>query len=238
MKPTLIPHPLKRIHFNYNSEAALSDFEKTFIEKYKQLHDELAAIKNQLLQLDPLIEIVLNRLKKVRKAFDKLNSKITRAELILGIGTADDIIPNEFRVRPGEIQNMLDEFQSLRKDYWHIMVPMHKHFNTVYKRFIAFDDIVEIFEKEFSQPLFRNFETMEIDVYCFDKDMNEFRDEWMVIANLQDTCLDKYNEWAKHQTALVNDSDVLYDRIKKLFQYISDMQNYSAGNEGNGLGLN
>jgi hypothetical protein len=46
MKPTIISHPLKRIHFNYNSEAALSDFETAFINRYKQLHDELASIKS------------------------------------------------------------------------------------------------------------------------------------------------------------------------------------------------
>ena len=238
MKPTVIPHPLKRIHFNYNSEAALSDFEKTFIDQYKQLHDELATIKAQLLQLAPAIERVLAGLKKLRTAFNKLNDKITRTELMLGIGVADDLVPGEFRIRPGEIQNILDAFQCLRKDYWDIMVPMHNLFTSVYKRFTAFDDSVEQFEKEFSQPLFRNFETMEIDICCFDKDMNEFRNEWMSIANLQDTCLDEYNEWAKQQTALVNDSDALYDRIKKLFQHISNLQNYNGGNNGNEYNLN
>jgi hypothetical protein len=157
---------------------------------------------------------------------------------MLGIGPADDIVLNEFRIKPAEIQTILDEFQSLRKEYWRIMVPMHKQFNTVYNRFTAFDDTVELFEKEFSRPLFRNFETMEIDVCCFDKDMNEFRDEWMAIADMQEICLDKYNEWANYQTTLVNDSDVLYDRIKKLFQYISNIKNYSAGNKGNEFGLN
>jgi hypothetical protein len=236
MKPTVIPHPLKKIHFNYNSEAALSDFEKAFIDRYKQLHDELATIKTQLGQLDPAIENVFIQLRDLRKVFDKLNDKVTRTALMLGIGRADDIVSNEFRIRPGEIQNILDEFQSLRKDYWQIMVPMHKQFNTVYNRFTTFDDAVELFEKEFSKPLFSNFETMEIDICCFDKDMSEFRDEWMVIANMQETCLDKYAEWAKYQTALVNDSDVLYVRIKKLFQYISNLQN--TGNEENEFGLN
>lgn len=237
MKPTLIPHPLKRINFNYNSEAALSDFETSFIDQYKQLHDELAAIKTQLLQLEPAIKKVFTGLKKVRKAFDKLNNKITRTEQMMGILAVDDIVSGECRVRPGEIQNILDEFQCLRKDYWEIMVPMHKFFTSVIERFTAFADTVEQFEKEFSQHLFRNFESMEIDICCFDKDMNEFRAEWMAIANLQDNCLDEYTEWAKYQATLVNDSDLLYDRIKKLFQYISSIQNYNRNN-GNGFGLN
>lgn len=238
MKPTIIPHPLKRIQFNYNSEAALNDFEKAFINRYKLLHDELAAIKTQLLQLDPAIAKVLSRLKSLRKIFDKLNDKVAQTASMLGIVPSGDGQANEFRIKPGEIQSLLNEFQSLRMEYWQIMVPMHKQFNTVYTRFTAFDDTVELFEKEFSKPLFRNSETTEIDICCFDKDMNEFRNEWMVIAHMQEACLDDYNEWAKHQTSLVNDSDALYDRIKKLFQYISDIQNYSKGKEGNEFGLN
>lgn len=238
MKPNLIPHTLKRIHFNYNSEAALSDFETAFIDQYKQLHDDLAIIKAQLLLLEPSIKRVLAELNKLRKAFEKLNEKIIRTELILGIGAADEILHGEYRVRPGEIQIKLDQFQCLRKDYWEIMVPMHNHFNLIYKRFTEFDDKVEQFEKDYSQPLFRNYETMEIDICCFDADMNEFREEWMTIANLQDLCLDEYNEWAKHQTDLMNDSDPLYDRIKKLFQHISNIQNLNAGNKENKAGLN
>src|SRR5688500_5119168 len=126
MKPTVIPHPLKKIHFSYNSEAALSDFEKAFIDRYKQLHDELAMIKTQLLLLDPAIERVLTGVKDLRKVFDKLNDKVTRTALMLGIGLGEEFSPNEFRIRPGEIQNILDEFQSQRKDYWQIMVPMHQ----------------------------------------------------------------------------------------------------------------
>lgn len=238
MKPTIIPHPLKKICFNYNSDAALSDFEKKFIEKYKQLHDELATIKISLLQLGPDIEMVLAGLKEVRKAFNKLDDKITRTELLLGICADDDIIPGEYVVRPGEIQNILDDFQSIRKDYWLIMVPMHNLFNAVYKRFIAFDDTVEQFEKKFSQPLLRNAESMEIDSRCFDQDMDEFRDAWMSITGLQDACLEEYNKWAKRQTVLVNDSDTLYERIKLLFHYISDMQNCDTDNTENQYGLN
>jgi hypothetical protein len=238
MKPTIIPHPLKRICFNYNSDAALSNFEKKFIEKYKQLHDELADIKASLLELGPDIEMVLTGLKDVRKAFDKLDDKITRTELLLGISADDDMSPGEYIVRPGEIQNILDEFQSIRKDYWLIMVPMHNLFNDVYKRFIAFDDTVEQFEKKFSQPLSRNAETMEIDSRSFDQDMDEFRDAWMSITGLQDACLEQYNKWARRQTVLVNDSDALYERIKILFHYISEAQNCEADSMETRYGLN
>lgn len=237
MKPTQIPHPLKRICLTYNSEAALSNFEKNFIERYKLLHDELVVIKNQLVQLGPDIEMVMTGLAEVKNSFDTLDNKITSTELMLGIGD-DGLVPGHFVVRPGEIQNLLDEFQSVRKDYWLIMVPMHNLFNNVYRRFIAFDDTVEQFEKEFSEPLFQNFETIEIDIASFDKDMNRFRDAWMAIASMQDKCLDEYNEWAKRQTSLVNDSDDLYDRIKNLFQHISQAQTDETWQKASECGLN
>ena len=238
MKPSLINHPLKRIHPKYNAEAALSDFETTFIERYKLLQDELATIKAQLLQLKPTIKGVFSLLQEVRQAFDKLNDKITRTALVLGIGFGDDIAPNWYKVRPGEIQHMLDEFQSLRKNYWLIMEPMHHLFTTAYERFAAFDDTVELFEKEFSEALLYNFENMDIDSSCFDNDMNKFREEWTALADLQEKCLDDYNEWAKQQTQLVNDSDALYDRIEKLFQHIHNILNFNSGKEGIQFGLN
>ncbi len=190
MKPSLINHPLKRIHFNYNAEAALSDFETIFTERYKHLQDELATIKAQLLQLKPVIKSVLTPLQEVRQAFDKLNDKITRTALVLGIGFGDDIAPTRYKVRPGEIQHMLDEFHSLRKNYWLIMEPMHHLFTRAYERFADFDDTVELFEKEFSEALLYNFENMDIDSSCFDNDMNKFREEWTALVA---TC--RKNAW-------------------------------------------
>ncbi len=238
MKPTLIPHPLKRIRFNYNSEAELSDFERAFIDRYKQLHDELALIKEELLQLGPNIRKVYNELKHVRKSFTQLYEKIKLTEQMLGLSPAIDIANGEFRVKPGEINKVLTAFQAIRQEYWNIMVPMHNHFNAVYIQFTAFDDAVERFEKEYSQPLFSNSENMQIDTGCFDKDMNEFRRQWMAITDLQETCLDEYADWVKEQTTLVNDSAALYDRIKKLFQYIGDIQKYNATHGEKDFGLN
>lgn len=238
MKPTLIPHPLKRIHFSYNSEAELSDFETAFIDRYRELHDELALIKDQLLLLGPGIRKVMKDLRLVRKSFSKLYNKIRLTEQMLGLRPAVDIQSGEFRVKPGEINKVLTEFQTIRQEYWSIMVPMHNQFNAVYIRFTSFDDAVEKFEKEFSQPLFSCADTTEIDIRSFDKDMNEFRHQWMSIAGLQDECLDEYTEWAKQQAALVNDSASLYDRIKKLFQHINNLQKFNSGKKENDFGLN
>jgi len=238
MKPTLISHPLKRIQFHYNSEASLSDFETAFIDRYKHLHDELETIKTQLLQLGPDIQTVMAELENATKFFENLKAIIVQTERKLGLAPAGEIMTGEYRIKPGEIQKALDEFQATRNDYWDIMVPMYKLFNKVFERFTAFDNTVEQFEKEFSQPLFRNSKTLEIDIRCFDQDMNEFRIEWMAIANLQDDCLDEYNQWAKQQAALVNNSEMLYDRIKKLFQHISNIQNSNGGDSGNEFGLN
>ena len=238
MKPTVIPHPLKKIHFTYKSEARLSQFETVFIERYKGLHDELADIKAQLLQLAPIIDIVATEYKNVKKAFDELREKIVRTECMTGIGTSEDFPPSPISIRPDEINKVLSEFQEIRSNYWSIMLPMHSQFNDVYKRFTDFDDKVEVFEKEFSEPLFRNFEIMEIDTRSFDKDMNEFRAEWMSIASLQETCLDKYTEWAKYQTILVNDSSALYNRIKPLYKYLNTLETDYKNNSASRLGLN
>jgi hypothetical protein len=238
MKPTLIPHPLKRIRFHYNSHAALSDFEQEFIKRYKLLHDELAMIKDELLYLGPNIRKVMKEVKMVRRSFDKLHDKIRLTEQMLGLSPAIDIPNGEFRVKPGEINQVLNEFQATRQDYWNIMVPMHNHFNDIYIRFTAFDDTVERFEKEYTQPLLNNPGEMQIDTHCFDNDMTEFRQQWMAITDLQESCLDEYAEWVKDQTRLVNDSSDLYERIKKLFQYMSDIQNYNSGHPENDFGLN
>jgi chromosome segregation ATPase len=238
MKPTIISHPLKRIHFNYNSEAALSDFETAFIDRYKQLHDELAAIKSQLLQLGPDIKKVLAELKQVTTALEKLRTIIVRTERMFGLGPADEIVSCAYNIKSGEIQKVLDELQVIRSNYRDMMVPMHKLFNSIFERFTAFDDAVEQFEKEYSDPLFHNFENMAIDIRSFDNDMNEFRAAWMDVAHLQDECLDEYSEWVKNQTALVNDSDSLYDRIKKIFQHINTIQKFNPGNKENKFGLN
>ena len=238
MKPNLIPHPLKRIHFNYNSEAALSDFETAFIDRYKQLHDELATIKKQLLQLGPGIKKVRTELKQVITFLEKLRTIIIRTEQMLGLGPAEEIVAGVYRIKSGEIQKALDEFQGIRSNYWDIMVPMHKQFISIFERFTAFDDAVEQFEKEYSDPLFHNSENMEIDTRCFDKDMNEFRVAWVGVAHLQDECLDEFSEWAKKQTTLVSDSDALYERIKKIFQHINAIQNLRGGNKNSEFGLN
>jgi hypothetical protein len=238
MKPTIISHPLKRIHFNYNSEAALSDFETAFIDRYKQLHDELATIKSQLLKLGPDIKKVMAELKQVTMALEKLRTVIVRAERMFGLGPADEMVSCVYNIKSGEIQKVLDELQIIRSNYWDIMVPMHRLFNSIFERFTAFDDAVEQFEKEYSTPLFHNFDNMAIDILSFDRDMNEFRVAWMGVAHLQDECLDEYSEWVKNQTVLVNDSDTLYNRIKKIFQHINTIQKFNPGNGNREFGLN
>jgi len=238
MKPTIISHPLKRIHFNYNSEAALSDFETAFIDRYTQLHDELATIKNQLLRLGPDIKKVMAELKQVTAALEKLRAVIARTERMFGLGQADEIVSSVYNIKSGEIQKVLDELQVIRSNYWDIMVPMHRLFNSIFERFTAFDDAVEQFEKEYSAPLFHNVESMAIDLRSFDRDMNEFRMAWMGVAHLQDECLDEYSEWVKRQTTLVSDSDSLYNRIKKIFHHINTIQKFNTGNKENEFGLN
>jgi archaellum component FlaC len=238
MKPTIISHPLKRIHFNYKSEAVLSDFETAFIDRYKQLHDELATIKSQLLQLGPDIKKVMAELKLVTAALENLRTIIVRTERMFGLGQANEMVSCTYNIKSGEIQKVLDELQAIRSNYWDIMVPMHKMFNSISERFNAFDDAVEQFEKEYSAPLFDNFENMAIDIRSFDKDLNEFRVAWMGVAHLQDECLDEYSEWVKNQTVLISDSDALYSRIKNIFQHINTIQKFNHGNKENQFGLN
>jgi protein gp37 len=78
---------------------------------------------------------------------------------------------------------------------------------------------------------------MAIDILSFDRDMNEFRVAWMGVAHLQDECLDEYSEWVKNQTVLVNDSDALYNRIKKIFQHVNTIQKFNPGNGNHEFGL-
>ena len=111
MKPNLIHHPLKRIHFTYHSEAALSDFETAFIDRYKHLHDELATIKSQLLQLAPCIKKVLAELSNVTTGLEKLWTVIMRTEQMFGLCPSDEIVPGVYSIKSGEIQKALDEFQ-------------------------------------------------------------------------------------------------------------------------------
>jgi hypothetical protein len=238
MKPTLIHHPLKRIRFNYMSEAALSDFETAFIDRYKQLHDELAEVKSQLLQQQPGIKKVAADLKQVICALDKLRKRIVNIERMLGIGPTDTIVNLVYVFKPGDLQTLVDEFQAIRNDYWDIMTPMHQQFHIIYERFIGFDDKVELFEKEYSQPLFRNFDKMEIDISCFDSDMNEFRLEWTAVAHLQEECLDEYSEWGKNHSTMVGNWDGLFDRIKTLYRHITSLRNFTAGNAEHEFGLN
>ncbi len=238
MKPTLIHHPLKRIHFNYHSEAALSEFEKAFIDRYKQLHDELAAIKSQLMQQQPEIRKVSDELKQVAASLKKLQTRINNIERLLGLGNSDTFVDVMYVFKPGDLQNLVDEFQSVRSEYWSIMTPMHQQFHIIYERFIGFDDKVELFEKEYSRPLLNNFQSTEIDVRCFDKDMNEFRAEWSAVAHLQEECLDEYSEWGKNHAAMVSDWDALFERIKILYSHLSSIKNFTAGNTGHEFGLN
>jgi hypothetical protein len=219
MRPILIHHPLKRIQFSYHSEAGLNHFESAFIDRYKLLHDELAGIKNQILELKPGIDIVVAEFNTVRVAFETLHQKIGFAEHMFGLCELTETT-TECSLKPGEITHVLNEFQQIRQQYWSIMVPMHNLFNSVCERFSAFDEAVEKFEKEFAEPMFHNYSIMEIDSRSFRKDMNEFRIEWMAIASLQDHCVDEYSEWAKQQLALVKDSDELYGRIKRLFRHM------------------
>jgi hypothetical protein len=238
MKPTLIHHPLKRIHFNYHSEAALSEFEKAFIDRYKQLHDELAAIKQQLMQQQPEIKKVSDELSLVAVSLQKLQTRVNNIERMLGLGKSDAFVDVMYVFKPGDLQNLVDDFQSIRSEYWNIMTSMHQQFHVIYERFIGFDDKVELFEQEYSRPLLHNFQSMEIDARCFDKDMNEFRAEWSAVAHLQEECLEEYSDWGKNHAAMVSDWDVLFERIKILYRHISSIKNFTAGNTGHEFGLN
>lgn len=238
MKPTLIHHPLKRIHFNYHSEAALSEFETAFIDRYKRLHDELASIKTQLIGQQPDILKVVKELELVAAVLAKLKAKVANVERLLGLGTSTTIVDILYVFKPGDLQNLVDRFQEIRSEYWDNMTPMHQQFHAIYERFIGFDDKVEEFEKEYSRPLFRNFKNMEIDICCFDKDMNEFRMEWSAVAELQEECLDQYSAWGKNHAAMVGEWDALFERIKVIYRHITSIRNFTAGNTEHEFGLN
>jgi hypothetical protein len=102
----------------------------------------------------PDIKKVMAELKQVTIALEKLRTVIVRAERMFGLGPDDEIVSCVYNIKSGDIQKVLDELQVIRSNYWEIMVPMHRLFNSIFERFTALYDAVELFEKEYSTPLF------------------------------------------------------------------------------------
>ena len=238
MKPTQINHPLKTITLQYNSDAALSEFETNFIIQYQSLHDELLKIKQQFLQLRSDVKKKLEEIMAPKEGFEKLLAETRKYETILGLAEYDKTQNKEHKINPYLFQVQLDEYKEVLDKYWIDVEPIFRLYNEAFKRMNAFDGVFNKFDKGYSNLLFKNYETMEIDICSFDDDQNQFKDLWMDVYKLYEDTVNGYNDWIELHNKMATDINTLYDRIKKLFNYIRSIQNFSTDNKAGSFSSN
>ena len=238
MKPTRIYHPLKTITLQYNSDAELSEFETNFIIQYQSLHDELLKIKQQFLQLHFDVEKKLEEIKAPKEGFEKLRTETRKYEAILGLAEFDIPQNKEHKINPHLFQVQLDEYKEVLDKYWIDIEPLFHFYNEAFERVNAFDEVFNKFDKGYSNPLFKNYESMEIDICSFDDDQNQFKDLWMDVYKLYEDTVDGYSVWIELHNKMATDINTLYNQIKKLFNYIRSIQNFCTDNKAGSFSSN
>ena len=238
MKPTRIYHPLKTITLQYNSDAELSEFETNFIIQYQSLHDEVLNIKHQFLHLRSLVEKKVKEIKYPKDDFEKLRAETRKYESILGLADYDIQKNKEHKINPHLFQVQLDEYKEVLDKYWMDVEPVFHLYNDAFEKMNAFDEVFNKFDQGYSNPLFKNYETMEIDICSFDEDQNQFRELWTEVYKLYEKTVDEYGVWIQLHNTMAIDINTLYDRIKKLFNYIRSIQNFSTDNKAGSFSSN
>jgi hypothetical protein len=232
MKLTTISHPLKTIHLEYVSEAPLSEFESNFIVQYRTLHDEVLQMKEKMLELRSAIAKKKEEMKVPAAGYNELKKEIRMYEKFLGLTGDDAPDESEFTINPHLFQLKLDDYRLVMDQYWAGIETLHDRYHAAFTITADFDKLFEAFERQYEKPLFKNYESMEIDIVSFDADLNAFRDKWNEIYTLFENTVDEYEVWLKRHNKMATDINALYKRIKKLFGWIAEMQQSNKGKEG------
>lgn len=238
MKPTMVNHELRVIHFNYKSDSPLTEFESNAVVEYLKMHNELASF--------------YNRHKKIKETYYKLQPIVITLE--------DELASIESEVkRWGSIAGYIDESEESRE-----FLKDSENFKPLIQRCLEHQDKMELYFEDFNKlgaeyrkwdvesekmeekinwyeekyynPIFEDYQNMEIDWVTFEEDLQEFYKVYDdLFRKINNEFVKIYNDHANRIKSYIGNIDVIFSRIELIQRYLNKL---SAETDLGGFGVN
>jgi hypothetical protein len=235
MKPITINLPFRTISLSYNSDAPLSAFEQTAIEKYTALHNETYELKELITRLINYYteaaetqEQCLSDLNNLQNEYLLISPMIHYYEEGTFIKESEiNKVPEEERVGydTQSLFTLLEIFKYSYHDYIEPLKMAEKDHEAMIQMQEKVEKDFDEFDENYFSPIIHDYNNMEIDTVSFDEDFDNFRGSFSEIYKLGDQLCDARNAFvAKHTpindrvAALDKDLTVFFDVLKKLDQ--------------------
>ena len=228
MKPTVINHELRTIHFQYNSDKPLSDFETRAVLEYVKMHNTLSDLQKRHSKINGTLFQLDSNLKAVEEELNLLEEAVRKCGPLAGY-------TNEECEKMGITEGSIDVNTVIEKAICHqkkmdiCFEETHK-FRAEMKTWEAnsdkFADEVDAYDKNYFSPIIQNYKEMEIYSCSLDEDMQGFYQIYDdLFLNTKKQFVKTWNEYGKRFNIYLEKVREVFNRTDKMGQKANELIN-------------
>lgn len=197
MKTCTIELPLRTIHFKV-FDRKQSSFEAAGVEAYKNLHQDIWAIKQQWLKCLDIVADTRKLKNDMQLAYDNMDLEVRKYGHIAGMPEEEDHLPrdenNKFSVIIGDLQKSIDAFSGLVDLYNEERFGADVIMSDGEEMNERLNESFTHFDRTYFSPMLHDYDNMQIDMASFDDDFQLLKTAYGEIDEMRDAYIDEWNE--------------------------------------------
>ncbi len=229
-------HPLRTIVLEYDRGITPPDFEKSALDSYFHMHDEVWRLKTMREDYEPRLERAIAQIAELRTDLYPIEQEIDVLELVTGL-REDNPMPGF----DGSISLKLDSFREATRKHNDALMALYEGINRVteehnafLKEFDAFEAWFEAFADGPLHELYQRWEELSVDTVSLDNDHQNFLGDWAPTIEAERDYFERASDAFEAYAELVDAANALYRRAETVDAALDEFvkNNKNGGKSG------
>lgn len=217
MKDLVIDYPFRTIRLNLTDKEPLP-IEAEGLELYQLLHLQLWDLKQCMLEFREKLEPLRVLANKLSVAYDNMENELHKYGRVAGFSDemSEKFDPEHkgYTVKVNDLQRIIEEYADIVEEYNAMNVELEKDFAEGEELMEKFDETFREFDNNYISPIFKAYDTVQIDICSLDDDFDNFRSFCQEPDELRDKNIDEWDLIKEAASAVDKKTKVLNPHIK------------------------
>ncbi|MBK7378083.1 MAG: hypothetical protein IPJ03_03610 [Ignavibacteriales bacterium] len=228
MKPTMVNHELRVIHFEYKSDASLSELESSAVMEYLKMHNDLAALYKMQKRMEEMFSEIQPEISIFEDELDWIEQGVKSWGTIAGY-SMEECESEEYKNGTSDFPQLFTRcltHQDKREIFYEKLNKLFDEFKKWDEDTDKMEEKIDWFEATYHDPIFKDYEKMEIDWYTFDNDLQEFYKMYDdLIRKIHPDFIKYFNRNGERLKSYAQKSDVVYSRLELIQRHLNKLSN-------------
>jgi|GEM_PF-6548219 len=230
MKPTLVNHELRVIHFEYKSDSPLSELESSAVMEYLKMHNDLSALYKMQKRMEEMFGEIQPEISFFEDELDWIEQGVKSWGTIAGY-TKEESESEEYKDQTSDFVKLFTRSLTHQDKRDIFYEKLNKLFDEL-KKWDEYTDKMQEkndwFEATYHNPIFKDAEKMEIDWITFDNDLQGFYTVYdELIRKIYPGFIKYFNQNCERLRTYAQKSDIVYSRLESIQRHLNKLNNES-----------